>query len=249
MTLAFAGKVSRDRCRPGQVTIMTRQDDRGQSRQRLSTGLAARRRCCSTGSACWSPSRSPNPCWGSPRSRARSSCTRAVCPASSPPSNGPATSNGTGPGGFGWGSALLGSPGPCWPTSTCAGPPRPELEKLTQRTGETTALVIWNGHESVVVEEVQSPNQVKHTAPVGTRYDTHQSSSVQVFLLECPPDLTSAVRATPDRRPGRSADAVGISTSWRRHRRGYALNDGRTSLEEVGSPRRCTTTAVSSSPR
>src|SRR6476660_3517683 len=62
----------------------------------------------------------------------------------------------------------------------------PELEELTRRTGETSALMVWNGHESVVVEQIPSPKQVKHTAAVGTRYDTYASSSVQVFLSEMP---------------------------------------------------------------
>src|SRR3954471_9727025 len=52
---------------------------------------------------------------------------------------------------------------------------QPELVELTQRTGETSALAVWNGHESVVVEQVPSPKQVKHSASVGTRYDTYQS--------------------------------------------------------------------------
>ena len=46
--------------------------------------------------------------------------------------------------------------------------------------------MVWNGHEAVVVEQVQSPKQVKHTAAVGTRYDTYQSASVQVFLAALP---------------------------------------------------------------
>lgn len=113
---------------------------------------------------------------------------------------------------------------------------QPELAELTRRTGETTALVVWNGHESVVVEQVESPKQVKHTASVGTRYDTYQSASVQVFLSEMPP---AEVRRLFERRhlvgPDDSdavqtyLDELGVARE-----RGYALNDGRTSLEEVG---------------
>ena len=47
--------------------------------------------------------------------------------------------------------------------------------------------MVWNGHESVVVEQVQSPKQVKHTAAIGTRYDTYESASVKVFLAALPP--------------------------------------------------------------
>ena len=111
----------------------------------------------------------------------------------------------------------------------------PELAELTQRTGETSALVVWNGHESVVVEQVPSPKQVKHTAPVGTRYDTYQSSSVQVFLAEMPP---ADVRRLFERRllVGPDHDAIDAYLDELRdaHDRGFAVNDGRTSIEEVG---------------
>jgi len=113
---------------------------------------------------------------------------------------------------------------------------QPELAELSRRTGETTALVVWNGHESVVVEEVQSPKEVKHTAPVGRRYDTHQSSSVQVFLSEMP---AADVRRLFERRQivgpdGPDAVAAYLDELDAARLRGYALNDGRTSLEEVG---------------
>ena len=32
----------------------------------------------------------------------------------------------------------------------------PALERLSQRTGETAALLVWNGHEAVVVEQIAS---------------------------------------------------------------------------------------------
>lgn len=112
----------------------------------------------------------------------------------------------------------------------------PALEELTRRTGETSALMVWNGHESVVVEQVPSPKQVKHSASVGTRFDTYQSSSVQVFLAEMAP---AEVRRLFERRllvgPD-DAPAVGtyLDELGGARERGYAVNDGRTSIEEVG---------------
>jgi DNA-binding IclR family transcriptional regulator len=113
---------------------------------------------------------------------------------------------------------------------------QPELVELTRRTGETTALMVWNGHESVVVEQVQSPKEVKHTASVGTRYDTYQSSSVQVFLAEMAP---AEVQRLFERRQlvgPDDADAIQayLGELGDARERGYAVNDGRTSLEEVG---------------
>jgi DNA-binding IclR family transcriptional regulator len=113
---------------------------------------------------------------------------------------------------------------------------QPALGELTRRTGETTALMVWNGHESVVVEQVQSPKEVKHTASVGTRYDTYQSASVQVFLSEM---AAADVRQLFERRrlvgPEDTAAVEGYLDELTQAReRGYAVNDGRTSLEEVG---------------
>jgi DNA-binding IclR family transcriptional regulator len=113
---------------------------------------------------------------------------------------------------------------------------QPELEELTRRTRETSALMVWNGYESVVVEQVQSSKEVKHTASVGTRYDTYQSASVQVFLSEMP---QAEVHRLFERRrlvgPD-TADAVQVYVNElsEARSRGYAVNDGRTSMEEVG---------------
>lgn len=113
---------------------------------------------------------------------------------------------------------------------------QPELEELTRRTGETSALMVWNGHESVVVEQVPSPKQVKHTAAVGTRYDTYQSASVQVFLSEMP--RAEAQRLFERRLLVGPDDARAVDTYLDDLRdareRGYVVNDGRTSIEEVG---------------
>lgn len=112
---------------------------------------------------------------------------------------------------------------------------QPELEELTRRTEETSALIVWNGHESVVVEQVPSPKPVAHTAAVGTRYDTYQSSSVQVFLSEMP---AAEMQRLFERRllvgpdDGQAAAYLEELRSTREH--GYAVNDGRTSIEEVG---------------
>lgn len=47
----------------------------------------------------------------------------------------------------------------------------PVLQELTKRTGETSALMVWNGDETVCVEQILSPQQIKHTTPLGTRLD------------------------------------------------------------------------------
>jgi DNA-binding IclR family transcriptional regulator len=113
----------------------------------------------------------------------------------------------------------------------------PVLHELSRRTGETAALMLWDGGEAVCVEQVPSTHQVKHTTPLGTRYNTAASSSVQVFLARLEPfavrsllmkgtiDLPGLTEATLDAYLLRLRDVAD---------RGYAANYGETSLEEVG---------------
>lgn len=113
----------------------------------------------------------------------------------------------------------------------------PVLHELSRRTGETAALMVWDGGEAVCVEQVPSQHQVKHTTPLGTRYNTAASSSVQVFLARLDPfavrsllmkgaiDLPGLSEATLEAYLVRLYDVAA---------RGYASNYGETSLEEVG---------------
>lgn len=96
----------------------------------------------------------------------------------------------------------------------------PVLEALTGQTGETTALVVWSGQEAVSVEQVASPQKVKHTAQIGTRYAGAENASVRVFLA-----------ADPAAGRGRSAPDPAVE---RVRQDGYAVNDGETSPDEIG---------------
>jgi DNA-binding IclR family transcriptional regulator len=113
----------------------------------------------------------------------------------------------------------------------------PVLTDLSRRTGETAALMLWDGREAVCVEQVASNHQVKHTTPLGTRYRDAASSSVQVFLagLDTFTVRTLLLSGTID-YPG--LDEAGLDAFLNRlqevSERGYALNFGETSLEEVG---------------
>ena len=50
----------------------------------------------------------------------------------------------------------------------------PHLADLTSATREASALSVWNGKEAIVVEQVASPHQVKHSAAIGTRYARYE---------------------------------------------------------------------------
>jgi DNA-binding IclR family transcriptional regulator len=112
----------------------------------------------------------------------------------------------------------------------------PYLEQLTESTHETSAISVWNGHEAIVVEQVASPNQVKHTATIGTRYNKFESSSVRVFLAELAPGLVTELIES-----GRILRTVGdgLPLDHAAHllevaRQAYAVNDGSTAEEEFG---------------
>lgn len=110
-----------------------------------------------------------------------------------------------------------------------------DLVALTEQTRETSALSVWSGSSAIVVEQIPSPQYVKHTAYVGTRYDRYESSSVRVFLAFQAPEtvermleegtvrLTSALTSEQIR-----AELESIRAS------GHAVNDGLTDQQEFG---------------
>ncbi|WP_125610039.1 IclR family transcriptional regulator [Specibacter cremeus] len=113
----------------------------------------------------------------------------------------------------------------------------PVLRQLTERTGETSSLMVWNGRESMCVEQIASPQQVKHTTPLGARYHDAMSASVQVFLAAEDEDRVKSLLAGGDiTYPG--LDAVELEAYLARlaevARRGYATNYGESAIDEVG---------------
>lgn len=113
----------------------------------------------------------------------------------------------------------------------------PILHDLSRRTGETAALMVWDGGEAVCVEQVPSSHQVKHTTPLGTRYNTAASSSVQAFLARLDPFVVRSflMKGTID-LPGLTEAALEAYLVRLREvaEQGFAVNYGETSLEEVG---------------
>jgi IclR family acetate operon transcriptional repressor len=113
----------------------------------------------------------------------------------------------------------------------------PVLAELSRRTGETTALMLWDDDEAVCVEQVPSTRQVKHTTPLGMRYRDATSSSVQVFLAGLDRFQVSSLLMS-GRIAHATLDQAALDSYLVRlqevEERGYALNYGETSLEEVG---------------
>ena len=137
---------------------------------------------------------------------------------------------------FRLGLGLIGLAGPLLAELDVRRAAHDDLEKLTNATGETSALAVWNGVEAIVVEEFPSPHQVKHTAAIGTRYSEYESASVRVFLAQLPfeqaEQLLEAGRITRSTEPGPDSDDRQHLATVKEQ--GYAVNDGLTSPEEVG---------------
>lgn len=113
----------------------------------------------------------------------------------------------------------------------------PFLEELALDTGETAVLTIWDGIESVSVEQIPSSHQVKHTSAMGSRYNTALSASVQVFLAHEDAEraaalLESGTVVLPENTTG--ARAAYLERLEQVRQRGYAANHGETSPDEVG---------------
>ncbi|GAA4380544.1 IclR family transcriptional regulator [Paeniglutamicibacter cryotolerans] len=113
----------------------------------------------------------------------------------------------------------------------------PTLAELSETTGETAALTIWNGGEAISVEQIPSSKQVKHTSPMGSRYNTALSASVQVFLAHEPESEvrglleSGSVILDPDTPGGIEAYLLRLAAV---RDAGYAVNHGETNIEEVG---------------
>ena len=113
----------------------------------------------------------------------------------------------------------------------------PVLRELTDQTGETSALMVWNGTESMCVEQIASRQQIKHSTPLGARYQDAMSASVQVFLSAEPAERVRALlRSGTITYPGldeASLDGYQIKLGDVA-RRGWAINYGESSIDEVG---------------
>lgn len=113
----------------------------------------------------------------------------------------------------------------------------PVLRELTEQTGETSALMVWNGTESMCVEQIPSHQQIKHTTPLGARYRDAMSSSVQVFLASEPTErVRTLLRSGTITYPG--LDDSSLEAYLIRLKddmvRGWAINYGESSIDEVG---------------
>lgn len=104
---------------------------------------------------------------------------------------------------------------------------QPVLTQLTEQTGETCSLMLWDGVAAVTVEQVPSTHPIKHSAELGTRYATVASSSVRVFLAAMSPEGRACVL-------GSAADGSEYEELAADDRDGVTVNFAQTRSDEVG---------------
>jgi DNA-binding IclR family transcriptional regulator len=110
-----------------------------------------------------------------------------------------------------------------------------DLQALCELTEETVALAIWDGSAAVTVEQVPSPQKIKHTSALGSRYSTGLSASVQAILAAQDADIVRGLvvggQISLDESTGVEAYLDRRATV---RREGHATNIGLTASDEVG---------------
>ena len=108
-----------------------------------------------------------------------------------------------------------------------------EMYELAAQSHETVALSLWDDWNAVTVEQITSPQLVKHTSVLGSRYASPRNATVQVFLAE-------HLRLHGELPMERYADETASCAAALPERiaevaeRGYAVNLGESSPEECG---------------
>lgn len=111
----------------------------------------------------------------------------------------------------------------------------PYLQELADSSQETTVLAVWEESASVTVEQIASDRTIKHTSPLGARYTSTGSATVQIFLA----DLTcDAVKTLLEQGTIELQDGWTIAGLKRRLQQvracGYATNLQETFDDEIG---------------
>lgn len=111
----------------------------------------------------------------------------------------------------------------------------PYLQELAENTQETTVLTIWEKSSAVTVEQIASERTIKHTSPLGARYDSTGSASVQIFLADME---ASSVQTLLDREVTRLQQGWTHTQLTQRlekvRQQGYATNLRETYADEIG---------------
>lgn len=89
-------------------------------------------------------------------------------------------------GGFRLGSTLIGLSLALFDSMDIRTMAGPVLKGLTQKTGESVHLTIWYKDKVMVIEQWESPSDIKVLVPLGKKLSAHCTATGKVFLSELP---------------------------------------------------------------
>ncbi len=119
--------------------------------------------------------------------------------------------------------------------STLAGAARPEMESLTESTGETSSVEVLEDHETLILDEVPGDHLIGTSPSVGTRWPAHATSTGKVLLAAAlrrdPEVVRRMARRMGGRLRGLTPDTIRstsrlVAELERVSRLGYAMADG-----------------------
>ncbi|MCE9659065.1 MAG: IclR family transcriptional regulator [Burkholderiales bacterium] len=105
---------------------------------------------------------------------------------------------------------------------------RPHLQRLVQETDETAHLAVFDGHEVVYVETIETANPVRAHTPLGGRAPAYCTASGKALLCgQPPPVIREVARLSVRHTPSTIVQYDELLTVLKQVReRGYATNVG-----------------------
>lgn len=89
-------------------------------------------------------------------------------------------------GGFRLGSTLIGLSLALFNSMDIRTMAEPVLKALSHKTGESVHLTIWYKDKVMLIDQWESPSDIKVMAPLGKKYSAHCTSTGKIFLSELP---------------------------------------------------------------
>ncbi|HBW35263.1 IclR family transcriptional regulator [Desulfosporosinus sp. BICA1-9] len=89
-------------------------------------------------------------------------------------------------GGFRLGSTLIGLSLALFNSMDIRTLAGPVLQGLTQKTGESVHLTIWYKDKVMLIDQWESPSDIKVSVPLGKKFSAHCTATGKIFLSELP---------------------------------------------------------------
>jgi DNA-binding IclR family transcriptional regulator len=120
------------------------------------------------------------------------------------------------------------------------GTARPHLKRLVEESDETSHLAIFDGHEIVYIETIETANPVRAHTPLGGRAPAYCTASGKALLCSQPPSVIEEVARQSLRHTPSTITRLGeLAQALKQVReRGYATNIGefRPNVAGVAAP-------------